>query len=162
MEEMKTEIITPLTTEPSKEVYVPSSTEKKRAVMMYVLIGIIVMAFNNQKKSDFEQFHLKQSMGWWSVFLLLVVATSILMFIPYIKYIPILLVVIMIAFLTIFIKNARDGKYTIAQENKLAIFVGLGEWITTLFEIKQENTPTPIDKTWETNQNEVPQDGIQK
>jgi hypothetical protein len=63
MEEMKTpEVATPMMTEPSKEVYVPSSTEKKRAVMMYLLIGIIVVAFNNQKKTDFEQFHLKQAM----------------------------------------------------------------------------------------------------
>jgi hypothetical protein len=42
--------------------YVPSSTEKKRAVMMYLLIGIIVVAFDNQRKGDFEQFHLKQSL----------------------------------------------------------------------------------------------------
>jgi len=55
-------ITTPIAMEPSKEVYIPSSTEKKRAVMMYLLIGIIVVAFNNQKKTDFEQFHLKQSM----------------------------------------------------------------------------------------------------
>ena len=32
------EVATPMMTEPSKEVYVPSSTEKKRAVMMYLLI----------------------------------------------------------------------------------------------------------------------------
>jgi hypothetical protein len=56
------EIGIPMMAEQSKEVYVPSSTEKKRAVMMYLLIGIIVTAFNNQKKSDFEQFHLKQSL----------------------------------------------------------------------------------------------------
>lgn len=56
------EVIIPMADEPSKEVYIPSSTEKKRAVMMYLLIGIIVVALNNQKKSDFEQFHLKQSL----------------------------------------------------------------------------------------------------
>ncbi len=125
--------------EPSQEVYIPSSTEKKRAVMMYLLIGIIVVAFNNQKKSDFEQFHLKQSLGWWAVFLLLVVVTSIFMFIPIIKYLPILIVLVMVIFLGIFIKRARDGKYTIAQENKLAIFVALGERIMTLFEVNKEN-----------------------
>lgn len=125
--------------EPSQEAYIPSSTEKKRAVMMYLLMGIIVVAFNNQKKSDFEQFHLKQSLGWWAVFLLLVVVTSIFMFIPIIKYLPILIVVIMVIFLGIFIKRARDGKYTIAQENKLAIFVALGERIMTLFEVNKEN-----------------------
>ena len=124
------------TKQSSKEVYIPSSTEKKRAVMMYVLIWIIIMAFNNQAKSDFEQFHLKQSIGRRSVFLLLIVVTSIFMFIPMIKYIPILIVVIMVTFLGIFIKRARDGKYTINQQNKLAIFVGLGEWIMTLFEVK--------------------------
>jgi hypothetical protein len=60
------------------------------------------------------------------------------MFIPYIKYLPILAVVVMVAFLAVFLKRARDGKYSIDQENKLAIFVGLGEWIMTLFEVKTE------------------------
>jgi hypothetical protein len=61
------------------------------------------------------------------------------MFIPYIKYIPILAVVVMVAFLAICIKNARDGKYSISKENKLAIFSGLGEWIMTLFEVNKED-----------------------
>lgn len=136
------EIPTPVTVEVSKEVYIPSSTEKKRAVMMYLLIGIIVVALNNQKKSDFEQFHLKQAVGRWAVFLLLVVVTSVFMFIPMIKYLPIFAVIIMVVFMGIFIKRARDGKYSIAQENKLAIFISLGEWIMTLFEVKEgEKTP---------------------
>lgn len=133
------EVNTPITTGPL-EVYIPSSTEKKRAVMMYLLIGIIVVWFNNQKKSDFEQFHLKQSLWWWAVFLLLVVVTSLFMFIPLLKYIPIFVVLILVAFLAIFVKNARDGKYSISQENKLAVFVGLGEWIITLFEVNKEES----------------------
>ena len=137
---------TSLITEPSKEVYVPSSTEKKRAVMMYLLIGIIVVAFNNQKKTDFENFHFKQAIGWRSVFLLLVVVTSIFMFIPMIKYIPIFVVIIMVVFLGIFIKRARDGKYSISQENKLAIFIGLGEWILTLFEVNKEENKSEINQ----------------
>lgn len=142
MEEIKTpEMAVPLTTEPSKEVYIPSSTEKKRAVMMYLLIGIIVIAFNNQKKSDFEQFHLKQSLWWRAVFLLLIVITAVFAFIPILKYLPIFIVLIMVTFLGIFIKRARDGKYAINQENKLAIFVGLGEWILTLFDVKEEKIP---------------------
>ena len=55
------EVTATVTLEPSQEVYVPSSTEKKRAIMMYLLIGIIIVAFNNQKKTDFEEFHLKQA-----------------------------------------------------------------------------------------------------
>ena len=71
----------------------------------------------------------------------------------------------MVAFLAIFIKNARDGKYSISQENKLAIFSGLGEWIMTLFEVnKEEKTPEikPEQPIPETKQSEVPQGGIQK
>ncbi len=136
------EVTTPIAVEPTQEMYVPSSTEKKRAVMMYLLIGIIVVAFNNQRKSEFEQFHLKQSLWWWASFLLLLVVTLVFMFIPFVRYLPIFLVLIMVVFLAIFAKRARDGKYSIAQENKLAIFVGLGEWIMTLFEVnKEEITP---------------------
>jgi carbon starvation protein CstA len=123
---------------PSKEVYTPSSTEKKRAVMMYLLIGIIVVALNNQKKSDFESFHLKQALGWWAIFLLLVVATSVFMLLPIIKYLPIFLVVVMVVFMGIFIKRARDGKYTIEEQSKMAIFHALGGRIMTLFEVKME------------------------
>jgi len=71
------------------------------------------------------------------------------MFIPLIKYIPILIVLIMVVFLAIFVKRAWDGKYTITQENKLAIFVGLGEWIMTLFEVDKEEI------SWDTKGKDV-------
>ena len=61
------------------------------------------------------------------------------MFIPLIRYIPMFVVVIMVAFLAILIKRARDGKYSISQENTQAVFVGLGEWIMTLFEVNKED-----------------------
>lgn len=122
----------------SWEVYIPSGTEKKRAVMMYLLIGIIVVALNNQKKNAFELFHLKQSLGWRSVFLLLMIVSAIFIFLPIIKYLPVFIILIMLIFLGICIKHARDGKYTIAEENKLSIFVNLGGWIMDLFEVKQE------------------------
>jgi len=69
--------------------------------------------------------------------------TSIFMFIPMIKYIPLLAVIIMVVFLGICVKHARDGKYSISQTNKLAIFVSLGEWIMTLFEVKTEEPKNP-------------------
>lgn len=137
-EKLTPETVAPMVAETSKEVYMPSSTEKKRAVMMYLLIGIIVVALNNQKKSDFESFHLKQALGRRAVFLLLVVVTSIFMLLPILKYIPIFAVIVMVVFMGIFIKRARDGKYSIAEENKLSIFHALGGWIMTLFEVKEE------------------------
>jgi len=63
------------------------------------------------------------------------------MFIPFIRYIPIFIVLIMVVFLAIFIKRARDGTYSISQDKKLAIFVGLGERIMALFEIDKGELP---------------------
>jgi uncharacterized membrane protein len=116
---------------------------------MYLLIGIIVVALNNQKKNAFESFHLKQSLGWRSVFLLLMIASAIFMFLPIIKYLPVFIVLIMVIFLGVFIKRARDGKYTIAQENKLSVFVSLGGWIMDLFEVKQEQKEEVKEKVEE-------------
>ena len=138
MEETKTPQNTPMTD--SLESYTPSSTEKKRAVMMYLLIGVIVTAFTNQHKTDFEQFHLKQAVGRRSTFLLLIVASAIFVFIPLIKYLPLFMIIVMIAFLAIFIHRARKGKYTIDPKNKLAIFLGLWERILNLFEVKPSET----------------------
>lgn len=61
-ETQQSSVAIPVASETSQEGYVPSSTEKKRAVMMYLLIGIIAVAFNNTNKSIFEQFHLKQAL----------------------------------------------------------------------------------------------------
>ena len=41
--------------------YVPSSIQKKRALMMYFLMGIILV-LSEKKTNEFEYFHLKQAM----------------------------------------------------------------------------------------------------
>ena len=47
--------------QPSQEQYIPSSVEKKRALMMYFLFGIMIV-IANKKVNDFEFFHVKQAM----------------------------------------------------------------------------------------------------
>jgi len=44
----------------SQAVYAPTSVEKKRAIVMYALFGI-VMGFNKPQQTVFEYFHLKQA-----------------------------------------------------------------------------------------------------
>lgn len=139
------EVVVSESIQASKEVYAPSSTEKKRAVMMYLLIWIIVVALNNQKKKDFELFHLQQALWWWAIFLLLIVATSIFILLPIIRYIPTFIIIIMIIFIIIFIKRAWDGKYSIQEDNKLAIFYALWGWIMTLFETQPEEKIPEIE-----------------
>jgi len=47
--------------QPPQEQYIPSSVEKKKALMMYFLFGIIIV-IANKKVNDFEFFHVKQAM----------------------------------------------------------------------------------------------------
>ncbi|HCY20702.1 TPA: hypothetical protein DIC40_02400 [Patescibacteria group bacterium] len=51
----------PVGIQSSQEQYVPSSVEKKKALMMYFLFGIIIV-ISNKKVNDFEFFHVKQAM----------------------------------------------------------------------------------------------------
>ncbi len=62
--------------------YIPSSSEKKRAVMMYLLLGIILVATSKSDVSSFEVAHFKQALGRWLVFLTTVLVSIVLLFIP--------------------------------------------------------------------------------
>ena len=70
--------------------YIPTEIERKRAVMMYFLIGILLSIFNN-KMTLYEKFHFKQALGWWVIFFTFLIIFTFFFFIPYIRIIPILL-----------------------------------------------------------------------
>jgi hypothetical protein len=45
----------------AEEVYVPSSLERKRSVLMYFLIGIII-SIGRSGLTEFEQYHIRQAL----------------------------------------------------------------------------------------------------
>ncbi len=118
-------------------VYMPGSVEKKRAVVMYLLIGLLG-GINKKGLSEYEGFHLKQAMGRRMIFVLFVLLSWIMVFIPLIKYIPLLVFLWMVIILGLCIKQASDGKYWRKKENSLSIFAGIGEWLLWLFDIKPQ------------------------
>ncbi len=119
------------------QLYIPSSVEKKRAVLMYLLLGIMWSLGESREESEYERFHLKQAIGRWTVFVLILIASVILLFIPLIKYLPLIIILILIIILAIFFKQAVDGRYGRNVKSGLSLFSGIGEWILGLFEIKQ-------------------------
>ncbi len=115
--------------------YTPSSIEKKRAVMMYLLFGIIIV-ISNKKVNIFEYFHLKQSIWWWLCFIMVIVFSIFLILLPWLKYIWILALLIMVILFIVFVKQAWDGKYkTSSSTYLLALFPWLWTWLVDLFEI---------------------------
>lgn len=128
---------TPKTTE-TNDVYIPWSSEKKRAVMFYILFWLgIVFAANRKKLSIFEYYHLKQSTGWWLWFIIILVISIVLLFIPLLKYIAILALLGFVVLLGTFISQARNGKYKVwFDKTPLGFFPALGGWIIDLFELE--------------------------
>ncbi len=135
-EETTTQI--PSSTTETNQLYIPSSMEKKRAILMYLLLWIVGALWANATRSEYERFHLSQSIGRWIIFVLLLIVSLIFLFVPLIKYIPLIVILIMIVILGICMKQASDGKYGRKVKNSLSLFAGIGEWMLGLFEVKEE------------------------
>jgi len=102
--------------------YVPSSSDKKRAIMMYLFFGIMV-SMSKKNLNNFEYYHLKQASGRWIIFLLILVFDVVLLFIPVIKYLGLLPLIVLLVALVISAKQARDGKYFVdKKDSPLALF----------------------------------------
>lgn len=125
--------------------YVPSSVERKKAVLMYAFFGIVI-SLVKKEVSVYEKFHLKQAMGRRLLFMITLVASIILVFIKYLNLLPILFFIPLIGILAFFVRQARTGFYTL-DNNKifLPVIWALGGRILDIFEIEvtQPSSPTP-------------------
>lgn len=116
--------------------YVPSSIEKKRALIMYFMFGIMIV-IADKKTNDFEYFHLKQAIWWWISFMVFLLVSLLILMLPLIKFMGLLFFVVWMALFVIMAKQAWDGKYhPDLKWYSLAIFPSLGNWLLSLFEIK--------------------------
>lgn len=127
--------------------YIPSSKEKKRAVILYFLFGIM-MVIADKKTNEFEYFHLKQAMWRWITFMVFLVLSLIVLFLPVIKFLGILLMLILVWIMVVFIKQARDGKYYPTGKYGLIIFSSLGNWLLSLFDVQFDEISWPSSSQW--------------
>lgn len=123
-----------------REPYLPSSSEKKQAVMMYMLVGLILSMWKREV-SPYTHHHIKQSLGWF-VFLVLVVFADLLLIILWIllKFFWVLAVLITIPAITIWamgLYQARKWEYIRKSEmtNRFFLFFsGMGNRVLNLFD----------------------------
>ncbi len=117
------------------ENYVPSSVERKKALIMYFFVGIIA-ALSKEEVSVYEMFHLKQALGRRMLFFIFLIGSVIFIFIPWLWIIPVILFIIYLIIRVIFAKQAREGVYVINEDKILMpLFAWLGGWIITVFEL---------------------------
>lgn len=130
------------------EPYLPSSSEKKQAVLMY-MVAWLILSMWKREVSPFTHHHIKQSLGWlFSVILtifldfilfmiwVLFAAISWLIFwffawVALIFTVPILTVGFMCMYQATKWKYIWEDEYT----NKFfALFSGMGNWVLNLFD----------------------------
>ena len=106
--------------------------------MMYLFFGIIV-SLSKQEFSPFEFYHLKQSIWLW----ILILPIVLISFIPVLRWISIIVLVVLLAILGRSFANAFNWKYFDNSKNvALTLPAGIWGWFLDLFELW-------IKSTWE-------------
>ncbi len=119
--------------------YVPSSIERKKSLLMYFLVWIIIW-ISNSKLSDYEMYHMKQALWWWTIFIILLVASVFMLFIPFVRFVPIFIFVLMLWVFTYFFKQAWDWFYTVNSDKiVLPFFYWIWGWIVDVFDVADDS-----------------------
>lgn len=115
----------------NKNEYIPGSSEKKRACVMYLFFGIIV-SLSKKEFNPFEFYHLKQSIWLW----ILILPIVLISFVPVLKWISIFVLVVLLAILGRSFANAFNWKYFDDSKNiALTLPAGIWGWFLDLFEL---------------------------
>ena len=126
--------------------YIPSELERRRAVLYYLLVGILTSS--GAPKSEYEEWHFRQAIGWWLVFILiwlLSVPLSMLLalgvgFIAW--FVGFVLIVGWLLLGAYLIKNALEGKIVVDKKGKKVVLFpflkGLGDWVVEVLKADEE------------------------
>jgi predicted tellurium resistance membrane protein TerC len=112
--------------------YLPSSSEKKQAVLMYLFVGLL-LSLQQQNVSPYMHHHIRQAFGRIVLLVLVLFLDAILAVFGVVfgKFFSILAGIITIPVLVlgvVCVKQARDGKYQWKEEGSMkffALFSGL-------------------------------------
>ena len=130
------------------EPYLPSSSEKKQAVMMY-MVAWLILSMWKREVSPFTHHHIKQSFGWLVSLMLVIFADVVLVIIwfmfaaiswlifSFFSFIAFLISLPILVVGGMWIYQATKWKYIWENEftNKFfAFFSGIGNWVLNLFD----------------------------
>ncbi len=130
--------------------YMPSSSERKRAIVAYLLIGLFFFS-GKEELSVYEYFHYKQAMGWYCTTMILFLAWIILIWIPVLKWLPFLFVLANLVIMVIFIYKAWKGEYSanlLQNEKWKTLYADVWGWLLWLFDIKKRVYWDIATDTW--------------
>ena len=130
------------------EPYLPSSSEKKQAVMMY-MVAWLILSMWKREVSPFTHHHIKQSLGWLVSLMLIIFADVILIIIWFMFAVVSCVILSFFSFISFMISfpilvvgwmwifQATKWLYIWESEfvNKFfALFSGIWNWVLNLFD----------------------------
>lgn len=126
-------------TEMLHEDYVPSESERKKAILCYSFMWIIIL-LSKKEITNYLYFHLKQAIWWWTIFFLSFIVWVIFFFLPYFKIIPFLMLLVLFVIWWFFVKYAWEWKYIVNLNGNekifLPFFAAIWWWMLNLLEVK--------------------------
>ncbi|MDO4713441.1 MAG: hypothetical protein Q4B28_02025 [bacterium] len=119
--------------------YLPSSSERKRAITAYLLVGVLFFS-GKEDLSVYEYFHYRQAIGWYATTMFFLLMWLFVFWIPLIRVIPFLLILSNLIWMGVLVFMARKGKYATTaptESRRKRIYADIGSWILHLFDIKK-------------------------
>lgn len=119
--------------------YLPSSSERKRVITAYLLMGILFFS-GKEELTVYEYYHYKQAIGRYTVTMFLLLGWLLLFWIPLLGWLPFFFVLINLILLVIFIFKARKGQYlanTIQEDKWKSLYADIGGRVLSIFDIKK-------------------------
>ena len=133
-----------------ENVYLPSSSERKRAIVAYLLIGLFFFS-GKEELTVYEYYHFKQAIGWYCSTMILLLWWLILIWIPYLRWVPFLFVLANLWIMVYFIWKAWKGDYSanvLQQEKWKTLYADIGGWLLGLFDVKKRVYGDISSDTW--------------
>lgn len=123
----------------SENMYLPSSSERKRVITAYLLVGLFFFS-EKEDLSVYEYYHYKQALGRYVATMFFLLLLLFFVWIPILRYIPILLVLANLVMLGVLVFGAWQGQY-LKDELQAPVwkrfFADLGGRLLHLFDIKK-------------------------
>ena len=118
----------------SSNIYVSSSIERKRSLMMYYLFGIM-MSLDKKDLSEFESFHIRQSMWWRMLAIIWILLSIIISFISYSWFFVVPVWLVLLVFFGMYNFQAINWQYKKPDQAKWNLFYWLGARLMLIFEM---------------------------
>lgn len=129
----------------SDGLYIPSSSEKKRTMLMYVFFGLII-SMSKKELSVFEYFHMKQALWWSLLFLVVLIVGLVFLFIPILKYILFIIIFVLAITWFVFVSDSWKGVYNNKKEHSpIMLFSSIWLRVLDLFDINIKTYPDNTD-----------------